>query len=345
MGEYPKRSEIQTFHVTDADERICNGTVVEIKTDTRYGYTKNEPNHLSDNWFANDPSFRIDENDNNIAIAEVIAILTNAETHPYGIKVEILTGDQGRAQRILTGKELEKYRQTREFHGYKHRRLDVLSTSLIEQTIQMKRKMQLTEEEREYEQKTKLFPKSEIPSHEDDKNEFKASFKTPTKENVGENIPENMGTNLKRSVTNAVAAFANSEGGRLFIGIDDKTGKVIGSKSGSEMMNLKTNEKYDHYKRAIQDTIFEFTKRRPDNIEFQKGEDEEFLVLHIERGTEPTYVNEKNKELYYIRLDGESVPCYGGDMVRHMKKRFPNDIGSNKNDTGRWNQNRRDYRR
>ena len=206
--------------------------------------------------------------------------------------------------------------------------------------------MQLTEEEREYEQKTKLFPKSEIPSHEDDKNEFKASFKTPTKENVGENIPENMGNNLKRAVINAVAAFANSEGGRLFIGIDDKTGKVIGSKSGSEMMNLKTNEKYDHYKRAIQDTIFEFTKRRPDNIEFQKGEDEEFLVLRVKRGTEPTYVNEKNKELYYIRLDGESVPCYGGDMVRHMKKRFPTDIGSNKNDTGgRWNQNRRYYRR
>ena len=99
-------------------------------------------------------------------------------------------------------------------------------------------------------------------------------------------------------------------------------------------------------KGSIQDTIFEFTKRRPDNIEFQKGEDEEFLVLHIEKGTEPTYVNEKNKELYYIRLDGESVPCYGGDMVRHMKKRFPTDIGSNKNDTGgRWNQNRRHYRR
>ena len=325
MGEYPKRSEIQTWG-NNANGESVMGTVVEIKTDTRYGYTKNEPNHLSDNWFANNPSFRIDENGNNIAIAEVIAILTNAETHPYGIKVEILTGDQGRAQRILTGEELKKYR--------------------MEQTIQTKRKMQLTEEEREYEQKTKLFPKSEIPSHEDDKNEFKASFKTPTKENVGENIPENMGTNLKRSVTNAVAAFANSEGGRLFIGIDDKTGKVIGSKSGSEMMNLKTNEKYDHYKRAIQDTIFEFTKRRPDNIEFQKGEDEEFLVLHVKRGTEPTYVNEKNKELYYIRLDGESVPCYGGDMVRHMKKRFPTDIGSNKNDTGgRWNQNRRHYRR
>ena len=163
---------------------------------------------------------------------------------------------------------------------------------------------------------------------------------------VVENVPENTGNSLKRSVINAVTAFANSGGGRLFIGIDDKTGKVIGSKSGSEMMNLKTNEKYDHYKRAIQDTIFEFTKRRPDNIEFQKGEDEEFLVLHVKKGTEPTYVNDKNKEMYYIRLDGESVPCYGGDMIRHMKKRFPNEIGSNKNDTpSRWNQDRRNYRR
>ena len=324
MGEYPKRSEIQFSEGPTGEPWMSS--VVEIKTDTRYGEGKNDqPNHMNKNWYGDDSHFRIDEAGDNVAVGEVIGILTNAEIHPHGIKVEIVTGDRGRVQRILTGEELKKYH--------------------MEVNIQAKRAMKLTEEEREYEQVTKFFPKSEIPIHEDDKNEFKASFKTPTKENGDENIPENMGRVLMRSVINAVTAFANSEGGRLFIGIDDKTAKVIGSKYGSEMMNLKTNEKYDHYKRAIQDTIFEFTKRRPDNIEFQKGEDEEFLVLHIQRGTEPTYVNEKNKEIYYIRLDGESVPCYGGDMVRHMKKRFPNDIGSNKNDSGRWNRDRRNYRR
>ena len=340
MGEYPKRSEIKSAE----RDNPYNGSTVEIKQDSRYQQLTRRTMGEEADWYDEEDHypFRI-ENGCNFGIGYVTEILTSSETHPHGIMVQIDNCDVGRVQRILVGEELELH----------------TAKSLQKYNNDTKKTLALTEEQKELLQKhglvAEFFPKSEIPPHEDDKNEFKASFKTPMKplansddeeDAVVENVPENTGNSLKRSVINAVTAFANSGGGRLFIGIDDKTGKVIGSKSGSEMMNLKTNEKYDHYKRAIQDTIFEFTKRRPDNIEFQKGEDEEFLVLYVKKGTEPTYVNDKNKEMYYIRLDGESVPCYGGDMIRHMKKRFPNEIGSNKNDTpSRWNQDRRNYRR
>ena len=32
-------------------------------------------------------------------------------------------------------------------------------------------------------------------------------------------------------------------------------------------------------------------------LNFRKAKYEEFLVLHVKRGTEPTYFNEKNKEI------------------------------------------------
>ena len=314
MGEYPKRSEIFAGDEGEPDEL----SVVEISIDRGKRFE----------------------------IGFVLTKLTKSETHPHGIKVEIHTGNIGRVRRILGEKEEKEWR----FESNKE-----MMTKVYPKEVESLWETHIYLSNTKDSAISKFFHKSEIHPHEDDKNEFKASFKTPMKplansddeeDAVVENVPENTGTKIKRSVINVVAAIANSEGGRWFIGIDDKTGKVIGSKSGSEMMNLKTNEKYDHYKRAIQDTIFEFTKRRPDNIEFQKGEDEEFLVLHVKRGTEPTYVKEGNKEMYYIRLDGETVSCHGGDMVRHMKKRCSNYLGSNKNNTGGgWNQNRRNYRR
>ena len=339
MGEYPKRSEIKA----QTDDNPYGGSIVEIKQNPRYQQLTRLTLPESPEWYDNkeDYPFRIDEDGNNIVIGYVTEILTHQETHPYGIMVKVDHADVGRVQRILVGEEVELHTARLGDKSRKH--LASMMTDRDEELLQ------------KFDHKSKLFPKSEIPPSENDKNEFKASFKTPTKslaisdskngDAVVRKGSENKGNDLKRMVSNTVVALANSEGGRLFIGIDDKTGKVIGSKS-EPAMELKTNEKYDRYKRAIQDSIFEFTKMRPDNITFQKGEDEEFLVLHVERGTESTMIHEKNKELYYIRLDGESVPCYGGDMIRHMKKRFPNELSSNRNDTaGSWNQNRRHYRR
>ena len=145
---------------------------------------------------------------------------------------------------------------------------------------------------------------------------------------------------------NAVAAFANCDGGKLFIGIYDKTTKVIGLKS-EPAMEIETSEKFDAYKRVIQDSIFDFTKRRTIKIKFQQGEDKEFLVLDIKHDEAPTYVTPHGteKQDYYIRQDGESVIVDGDEMINHIKKYHPAHFGSNKNDSGRWNRDRRNYRR
>ena len=335
MGEYPKRSEIQFSEGPTGEPWMSS--VVEIKTDTRYGEGKNDPpNHMNKNWYGDDSHFRIDEAGDNVAVGEVIGILTNAEIHPHGIKVEIITGDQGRVQRILAGEELKKYH--------------------MEANIQAKRAIELTEEEREYEQSTKLFPKSEIPPPpETVLYEFKTSFNTPTKlpvpggkikdpeqlENVSKKMIEGKVGELKKMISNAVTALANTKGGRLFIGVNDD-GEVV-----PEYFKEELNDNWDKYLRGISSSIKELTGSTSflSKLEFQPGEDDEFLVIHVKPGAKPYYVRNKGgiKE-FYMRGSGRSEVLSGDDLDDYKKERWPELYGSKK-DTGRWNRDRRNYRR
>ena len=226
----------------------------------------------------------------------------------------------------------------------------------MEVKIQLKRTLQLTEEEREYEQATKFFPKSEIPPPpETVLYEFKTSFKTPTRplvpdgqikdpellENVlkkkeKEKVPE-----LKKMISNAVTALANTKGGRLFIGVNDD-GEVV-----PEYFKEELDDNWDKYLRGISSSIKELTGSTSflSKLEFQPGEDDEFLVIHVKPGAKPYYVRNKGgiKE-FYMRGSGRSEVLSGDDLDDYKKERWPELYGSKK-DTGRWNRDRRNYRR
>ena len=74
-------------------------------------------------------------------------------------------------------------------------------------------------------------------------------------------------------------------------------------------------------------------------------EGKEFLVLDIKPDETPTYVTPHGteKKNYYIRQDGESVIIDADEMINHIKKHHSAHFGSNKNDSGRWNQEKRQY--
>ena len=83
-----------------------------------------------------------------------------------------------------------------------------------------------------------------IPECEDGRNEFKATFSVPVKDTKA-----NKSNEIKKEVAIAVAAFANAEGGRLFIGVDDG-GKPVGLKK-----DLKVHENLDGLQSAIRNSV------------------------------------------------------------------------------------------
>ena len=315
MGEYPKRSEITSEPYEDyfGDGEIAGGpSLVEISIDRGKRFE----------------------------IGLVIDILTKSETHPHGIKVELHTTSVGRVRRILGGKEAEEWRKDQRKKFIRKLHPDALDEMIKESST------------------SKFFPKSQIPPPpETNEFEFKTSFKTPTRplvpdgqikdpellENVlkkkeKEKVPE-----LKKMISNAVTALANTKGGRLFIGVNDD-GKVVPTYFKKEL-----NNDWDEYKRGISDSIKELTDSASflSKMEFQPGEDDEFLVINVQPGSKPYYVRNKEKggiKEFYMRGSGEAVVLSGDDLDDYKKERWPELYGSKK-DTGRWNQGGRHYRR
>jgi predicted HTH transcriptional regulator len=125
---------------------------------------------------------------------------------------------------------------------------------------------------------------------------------------------------VKKDVSVAVASFANSKGGKLFIGIQDDPVEVVGLES-----DLSVFKNFDKYIRAIQDSVKSFTKNQSfvHSIKFQHGEDRKFLVLHVPTGGVPIFIHDNDKEEFYTRGHGESCLCQHTDAHRWITERFP----------------------
>ncbi len=308
MGEFPKRSEILC-----QEEPDMVSSIVEISIDRGKRFE----------------------------IGRVLDILTKSETHPHGIKVKIHSGNVGRVRRILSGKEAEEWK------GGVHK--EVISSVAKGTEAVTGTPNSAT---------SKFFPKSEIPTPpETELYEFKTSFKTPTqplvpdgqikdpellekvrKKRAEEKVPE-----LKKMISNAVTALANTKGGRLFIGVNDD-GKVVTTYFKKEL-----DDNWDEYIRGISGSIKELTDSTSflSKMKFQPGEDDEFLVIHVQPGTKPYYVrNKERRKEFYMRASGRSEVLSGDDLDDYKKERWPELFDSDKNDTaGRWSQGRRHYRR
>ena len=178
-----------------------------------------------------------------------------------------------------------------------------------------------------------VFLTKDIPEEEDDRNEFKESFKADTVyhkllENGDKKAAEARKHScestehaVKKEVSIAACAFANCEGGKLFIGIQDNPVEVIGLKS-----DLSAFKNFDEYIRGISDSIKSFTKNQyfTQNIKFRHGEERKFLVLHIPASSSvPVFIYDKDKEEFYVRGYAQSCLLQYTDAYRFIRDRFP----------------------
>ena len=124
---------------------------------------------------------------------------------------------------------------------------------------------------------------------------------------------------IKKEISIAVSAFANTMGGKLFIGVDDD-GKVVGLDD-----DLKSYKNFDEFIRAVQDSLASFTKDRTfvSEISWGIGEDNKFLVLEVTPFRQnPIYVHDGNESDFYIRGFGKSDKMSTPETVKYIQRNF-----------------------
>lgn len=158
-----------------------------------------------------------------------------------------------------------------------------------------------------------LRPISElIKLPESDRLEYKSTFQWDVRRDC-----ENK--DLRFSTLKTIAAFLNSEGGTLIIGVEDN-GNIFGLEKD---LSLLSNGNIDKLERTIIDSICQYIGRnftQQIKIRFEKIDGKDVCAIDIKKSAKKAWLqktNEKKLE-FYIRMSNSSQPLDIPDIYEHL---------------------------
>jgi hypothetical protein len=158
---------------------------------------------------------------------------------------------------------------------------------------------------------------STIESGENNYVEFKSSLKWSYDANQ-------VDKKLEHVIVKAISSFMNSDGGKLFIGINDD-GEILGLEK--DYMGVK-NKNADGFLLKLVEIINNYIGKEfhqyiiPDIV---KIKDKEVCVVEVLNSGKPAYIkNENNKQEFYIRASASSQPMDTKEATDYIKSHWNN---------------------
>lgn len=127
---------------------------------------------------------------------------------------------------------------------------------------------------------------------------------------------------LQKGVQKTVAAFLNSEGGTLLIGVADN-GQVLGLED--ELRTLQ-NPLLDDYLLFLTSIIFGVLGQDLTpciQISFPKVKDKQICCINVKHSPRPVYLKEGENELLYTRVGNSSRPMVLSAAIEYIRTRWP----------------------
>ncbi|MBK9073949.1 MAG: DUF262 domain-containing protein [Flavobacteriales bacterium] len=159
-----------------------------------------------------------------------------------------------------------------------------------------------------------------ITEGESDELEFKSTLRWDLKEGT-------VNKKLEEVIMKTVAAFANSQGGTLLIGVDD-AGKVLGLEADYHSLGGVDRDKFELHLRNLLNQQFGtgFVTSKV-SITFHEVEENEVCQVDTKQAKEPVIVSVKDKngqstEKFYARSGNSSQEIPLGEMSAYVKERF-----------------------
>ena len=145
--------------------------------------------------------------------------------------------------------------------------------------------------------------------------EFKATARAP----LNPDIPESV---INEGIIKTVAAFMNTEGGTLGIGISDD-GDVMGIQSDLDYKKQDLDSYQNWLMTLLLNAIGSASISRNVNIRFATVDGKVVCLLDIARSTTPAYANTvKGKEVFYVRVGNTTRIFTGSEMVKYITDNF-----------------------
>ena len=130
---------------------------------------------------------------------------------------------------------------------------------------------------------------------------------------------------LMKVVGKTVQAFANSKGGTLYIGIQDRTKVKMGLERDYSLLNR--NKDADGLEIVIRDQLVKFFQRGQKIfssvfVKIIRIEGKDVCIINVLPSKIPFILTSEGKELFHIRVGNESVPCTANEFYDYWQERL-----------------------
>jgi predicted HTH transcriptional regulator len=123
---------------------------------------------------------------------------------------------------------------------------------------------------------------------------------------------------LRQSILKTIAAFLNSAGGTLIIGVEDN-GAIYGL---SRDLNLVKNKNLDGFEQLLMELITKYLGpefARFIQVRFERMNGEYVCVLDVDKSAEPVFLNEERGREFYVRLGNTSRTLDAEEAHRYIQ--------------------------
>ncbi|MEK7507798.1 MAG: ATP-binding protein, partial [Patescibacteria group bacterium] len=127
---------------------------------------------------------------------------------------------------------------------------------------------------------------------------------------------------LEKSVLKTIAAFLNSKGGSVIIGVGD-AGELIGVESDYQTLKHRNSDGFENHFTQIFNSAIGPEFRQLAKLRFHKIGERDVCVVDVAPSARPAYLKFDDVEHFYIRTGNVSTPLKLSEVESYVRSRWP----------------------
>ena len=127
---------------------------------------------------------------------------------------------------------------------------------------------------------------------------------------------------LKSGVAKEIAAFANSDGGVVIIGVEDENFEPVGIERDLNLMPKSKDDFELQLNGIIEDRLGNMMATAYTHETFEEIDGNTVCVIWVDESPDPVYFTENGQDTFYVRNGSSSVPLGVQDATQYIQRRW-----------------------
>lgn len=128
---------------------------------------------------------------------------------------------------------------------------------------------------------------------------------------------------LERTIMKTIAAFLNTEGGELLIGVDDQ-GQVLGLEPDCQTMHRPDLDGFENYFTLIFRKFLGADLRPLVHCDFPEMNSQKICHISVESSPKPVFLKDGNQEEFFVRTGNTTTPLKLSEATAYIQRRWSN---------------------